>query len=438
MKVLLVNGSPHKDGCTYTALEEVAKTLNTEGIDTKIFQLGKKPLAGCIACNTCSTKKNGRCGFSDKVNDFLEIAGGYDGYIFGSPVHYAAADGAITSFMDRAFRASSSGEKIFYLKPAAAVVSARRAGTTAALDQLNKYFTISEMPVISSKYWTWFTAQRRKMCAKMKRRRAADDLQRAVTGVDHDQTHSVGSLDGPDLVDARHDDVLEAFAQSSTPSTTRPRSSRIGVNSSAVSGRSTNSRNHESEIFTRTASRNERRSRSARACRQSGDASEHSDRYRIRRRIRSTPRRRYPLLEHRGIQHATTTKFDPAGVRARATSFAATDGAGDLELRRGLGEGEVARTQPRLDIGAEVSAGESLDDAREVREGDAPIDDQALDLMEGGEVARVGRVAPVAASRHDRVDRQRSRCATALSIRWTCVGEVCVRSTTVSGSPRST
>jgi multimeric flavodoxin WrbA len=153
MKVVLVNGSPHKDGCTYTALEEVAKTLNTEGIETKIFQLGKKPIAGCIACNTCSTKKDGRCGFSDKVNDFLEIAGGYDGYIFGSPVHYAAADGAITSFMDRAFRAASSGEKIFYLKPAAAVVSARRAGTTAALDQLQKYFTISEMPVISSKYW---------------------------------------------------------------------------------------------------------------------------------------------------------------------------------------------------------------------------------------------------------------------------------------------
>jgi multimeric flavodoxin WrbA len=153
MKVLLVNGSPHKDGCTYTALKEIADTLEKEGIGAAIFQVGKKPISGCVACNTCSTKKNGRCGIRDKVNDFLEIAGGYDGYIFGSPVHYAAADGAITSFMDRAFRASSSGEKIFYLKPAAAVVSARRAGTTAALDQLQKYFTISEMPVISSKYW---------------------------------------------------------------------------------------------------------------------------------------------------------------------------------------------------------------------------------------------------------------------------------------------
>jgi multimeric flavodoxin WrbA len=153
MKVLLVNGSPHKDGCTYTALEEIADTLLSEGIESNIFQVGKKPISGCVACNTCSTKKNGHCGIRDKVNDFLEIAGEYDGYIFGSPVHYAAADGAITSFMDRAFRAASSGEGIFYLKPAAAVVSARRAGTTAALDQLNKYFTISEMPVISSKYW---------------------------------------------------------------------------------------------------------------------------------------------------------------------------------------------------------------------------------------------------------------------------------------------
>ena len=152
MKVLLVNGSPHEKGCTYTALIEVAKTLNEEGIDTEIFWIGVKPLAGCIACRKCA--ETGHCAFKDRVNDFLDIAKGADGYIFGSPVHYAAASGAITSFMDRVFYADLlSGKQSFYLKPAAAVVSARRAGTTATFDQLNKYFTISEMPVISSRYW---------------------------------------------------------------------------------------------------------------------------------------------------------------------------------------------------------------------------------------------------------------------------------------------
>ena len=152
MKVLLVNGSPHKKGCTYTALTEVAKTLNEEGIDAEIFWIGVKPLAGCIACKKCA--KTGRCAFKDRVNDFLDIAKDADGFIFGSPVHYAAATGAITSFMDRVFYADlQSGKQSFYLKPAAAVVSARRAGTTATFDQLNKYFTISEMPVMSSRYW---------------------------------------------------------------------------------------------------------------------------------------------------------------------------------------------------------------------------------------------------------------------------------------------
>ncbi|TEB13300.1 Iron-sulfur flavoprotein [Pelotomaculum sp. FP] len=152
MNVLLVNGSPHTNGCTYTALEEVAKTLNTEGIETQIFQIGTKPLAGCIACKSCA--KTGRCVFSDCVNDFLDIAKDADGFVFGSPVHYSAASGAITSFMDRAFYTDlQAGRKSFYLKPAAAVVSARRAGTTAAFDQLNKYFTISEMPIIAFRYW---------------------------------------------------------------------------------------------------------------------------------------------------------------------------------------------------------------------------------------------------------------------------------------------
>ncbi len=152
MKILLVNGSPHKEGCTYTALTEVAKTLNEEGIDTDIFWIGIKPLAGCIACKKCA--KTGLCAFDDRVNDFLDIAKDADGFIFGSPVHYAAASGAIASFMDRVFYANlQSGKQSFYLKPAAAVISARRAGTTATFDQLNKYFTISEMPIISSCYW---------------------------------------------------------------------------------------------------------------------------------------------------------------------------------------------------------------------------------------------------------------------------------------------
>ena len=152
MKVLLVNGSPHKNGCTYTALTEVAKTLNEEDIDTEIFWIGIKPLAGCIACKKCA--KTGLCAFDDRVNDFLDIAKDADGFIFGSPVHYAAASGSITSFMDRVFYADlQSGKQSFYLKPATAVVSARRAGTTATFDQLNKYFTISEMPIISSCYW---------------------------------------------------------------------------------------------------------------------------------------------------------------------------------------------------------------------------------------------------------------------------------------------
>lgn len=152
MKVLLVNGSPHEKGCTYTALTEVAKTLNEEGIDTEIFWIGKKPLTGCTACKSCI--KTGRCAFNDRANDFLDIAKDADRFIFGSPVHYASATGAITYFMGCVFYSDLlGGRQSFYLKPAAAVISARRAGTTATFDQLNKYFTLSEMPVISSRYW---------------------------------------------------------------------------------------------------------------------------------------------------------------------------------------------------------------------------------------------------------------------------------------------
>lgn len=153
MKVLLVNGSPHKEGCTYTALSEVANTLNREGIETEIFWIGNKPIGGCIACLKCREK--GYCVFDDVVNQFREKAYGADGFVFGSPVHYAGAAGNMTAFMDRLFYSElgGNGNKAFYMKPAAAVVSARRAGTTATFDQLNKYFTIQEMPVVSSRYW---------------------------------------------------------------------------------------------------------------------------------------------------------------------------------------------------------------------------------------------------------------------------------------------
>ena len=153
MKVLLVNGSSHKEGCTYTALTEVEKSLNKEGIETDIFWIGNKPISGCIACKACVKLK--KCVFNnDKVNEFIEIAKDYDGFIFGTPVHWAAASGAIISFLDRVFYADScGGRKSFYLKPAATVISARRAGTTATFDQINKYFGLLQMPIITSQYW---------------------------------------------------------------------------------------------------------------------------------------------------------------------------------------------------------------------------------------------------------------------------------------------
>jgi len=149
MKVILVNGSPHKEGCTYTALTEVEKTLNEEGIDTEIFSLCGGDILPCRACGACA--KLGKCIIDDKVNEFVAKAKEADGFIFGSPVHYAAASGLITSFLGRVFY---SGKGAFAFKPGACVLSARRAGTTAAFEQINKFFTISQMPVISSKYWT--------------------------------------------------------------------------------------------------------------------------------------------------------------------------------------------------------------------------------------------------------------------------------------------
>ena len=152
MKVLLINGSPHKNGCTYTALSEVEKTLNSEGIETEIYWIGNKPIGGCIGCYQCVKRK--KCVFSDIVNEFTSKAAEYDGFIFGSPVYYSGMNGNLMSFMDRVFySASAQDPHPFRLKPAAAVVSARRAGTTSALDQMNKYFLHQQMPIVSSRYW---------------------------------------------------------------------------------------------------------------------------------------------------------------------------------------------------------------------------------------------------------------------------------------------
>ena len=149
MHVLLFNGSPHKNGCTFTALSEVAKTLEENGVKAEILQIGAKPVRGCIACGGCAGK--GRCAFGDDiVNTLIEKMEQADGFIVGSPVYYASANGAVECILDRAFYA---GGKAFVHKPAAAVASARRAGTTATLDELTKYFTISQMPVVSSTYW---------------------------------------------------------------------------------------------------------------------------------------------------------------------------------------------------------------------------------------------------------------------------------------------
>lgn len=148
MKVILVNGSPHEHGCTDRALREVANALESEGVQTEMFRIGKKPISGCTGCGACKALK--KCVFDDGVNEFIRKANAADGFVFGSPVHYASAGGAITSFLDRAF--CSGGEALRH-KPSAAVVSCRRAGASATFDILNKYFTINCMPVASSNYW---------------------------------------------------------------------------------------------------------------------------------------------------------------------------------------------------------------------------------------------------------------------------------------------
>ena len=148
MKVLLLNGSPHEKGCTYTALAEVASALEKNGVETEILWLGKGETIGCRGCGACA--KLGKCVYDDVVNVAAEKARDCDGLVVGSPVHYASASGQITCVLDRLFY--SAGKYLRY-KPSAAIVSARRAGTTAAIDQLNKYFTINQMPIVSSRYW---------------------------------------------------------------------------------------------------------------------------------------------------------------------------------------------------------------------------------------------------------------------------------------------
>lgn len=148
MKVLLINGSPHEKGCTNRALEEVAASLKVNGVESEIFWIGKGDIHGCIACGTCGGVSN-KCVFNDKVNEALVKMQEADGLIVGSPVYYASLNGALSALLDRMFYAGAC----FHHKPAAAVVSARRAGTTATLDIIQKYFTISQMPIVSSNYW---------------------------------------------------------------------------------------------------------------------------------------------------------------------------------------------------------------------------------------------------------------------------------------------
>jgi len=149
MKVLLLNGSTRKDGCTYLALSEAAKALNEQGVETEIVQIGGGPVRDCIGCNGCAGK--GQCVFGDDmVNEVIAKAKEADGFVFGSPVYYAHPSGQILSLLDRVFYAGVEG---FLHKPAAVVVTARRAGTTASLDALNKYLLNAEMPIVSSTYW---------------------------------------------------------------------------------------------------------------------------------------------------------------------------------------------------------------------------------------------------------------------------------------------
>lgn len=151
MKVLLVNGSPNEKGCTYTALSEIAKTLEGQGIETEIFHIGNKPVRGCIGCGACRVDGKDQCVFEDDIlSELTEKAKEADGYIFGSPVYYSSPNGAMLALMDRLFY--SAGKYMQY-KPAACIASARRAGTTATYDALNKYIGINNMIMVPANYW---------------------------------------------------------------------------------------------------------------------------------------------------------------------------------------------------------------------------------------------------------------------------------------------
>ena len=150
MKVLLVNGSPHAEGCTFTALSEIAGALEKHEIESEFFQIGVKPVYGCIACGKC--QKLGKCAFEgDACNELAAKIADSDGIVIGSPVYFSGPNGALCALLDRVFYSCMGGK--FAHKPAAAIVSCRRGGASAAFDRLNKYFTISQMPVVSSQYW---------------------------------------------------------------------------------------------------------------------------------------------------------------------------------------------------------------------------------------------------------------------------------------------
>ena len=156
-KVLLLNGSAHQHGCTATALDEMIKVFESEGIETELIQVGTKDIRGCIACNKCG--ETGKCVFDDLVNEVAPKLEAADGLVVGSPVYYASPNGTILSFMDRLFYSTSFSK---HMKVGASVVSCRRGGNTSSFDVLNKYFTISGMPVASSTYWNQvhgFTAE---------------------------------------------------------------------------------------------------------------------------------------------------------------------------------------------------------------------------------------------------------------------------------------
>jgi len=148
MKVLIINGSPHVDGCTATALKEVEKELNNEGIDTETLNIGNKDIRGCIACLKCKELK--KCVFDDVVNEAATKFAESDGILIGTPVYYAGMNGTLKSFLDRLFHSSYVGKS---MKVGACVVSSRRAGSTNAYDEIHKYFGIAGMPIVTSTYW---------------------------------------------------------------------------------------------------------------------------------------------------------------------------------------------------------------------------------------------------------------------------------------------